>query len=308
MFSILTVPKSGRRTPFTALKGNGDHELEPKDGERPAVDNQCACIHADEDGGKAFGWLERFGRRWAVAYFEKGALHHSRGQSTSLHSHYAWKLHVGLDAPVWVETENGSIGLEAGARVIVVPPGVEHRTGAVGWSLAVFLAPGSRGLPWRNSTGTFAMTGAAAARLVTTCRAFDVTEREATPDFAAQVADAVRGQVGNAAGVDGRVEAALDRLQQAPEITLPSLARSVGLSLDRLSRLMGQETGLCLRRHVLWNRVIGFLSSSGEYNTLSAAAVSAGFSDHAHMTRSCRQFLGRAPSEFRSPPDAINRW
>src|SRR6187551_2524738 len=130
--------------------------------------------------------------------FEQGALHHSRGQHTSLHSHYAWKVHIGLDAPVWVETESRTVDQQAGARVIVVPPGVEHRTGAVGWSLALFFAPGSRGLPFRDSTGALVLTGSAADRFAASCRAFDLTQREATPDFAAEVADAVRVQLGTA--------------------------------------------------------------------------------------------------------------
>lgn len=240
--------------------------------------------------------------------FNQGAFHHSRGQRTSRHSHYAWKLHIGLDAPVWVESEGCTIGKDDGARVVVVPPGVEHRTGAVGWSLAVFLSPGSRGTSWRASTGAIGLTRAAAARVVAMCDGFDVTERWATADFSDELASVASEYLGGRAGIDPRVELALTRLKHCPDVGLPALARSVGLSLDRLSRLTARETGLGLRRHVLWNRVVGFLSSGGQYETLAAAAAAAGFSDHAHMTRTCRQFLGRSPSEFKTPPETIGKW
>ncbi len=240
--------------------------------------------------------------------FDQGALHHSRGQSTSWHSHYAWKLHVGLDGPVWVESDTCTIGRDERARVVVVPPGVEHRTGAVGWSLAVFLSPGSRGTSWRACGGAFGLTESASARVVAMCEGFDLAERRTTGDFADELAIVASEHLGGAAVIDPRVEAALTQLKHCPEIGLPALARSVGLSLDRLSRLTARETGLGLRRHVLWNKVVGFLSAGDEYETLAAAAAGAGFSDHAHMTRTCRQFLGRAPSEFKTPPESVGRW
>ncbi|MET0412435.1 MAG: hypothetical protein ABW217_14130, partial [Polyangiaceae bacterium] len=65
-----------------------------------------------------------------------GVLHHSCQQSTSQHAHYAWKIHVGIDAPVWLECASGGVPVGAGARVVVVPPGVAHSTGAAGWSCA----------------------------------------------------------------------------------------------------------------------------------------------------------------------------
>lgn len=186
--------------------------------------------------------LNDSGKEGATRIFTRGALHYSQGQRTSRHAHYAWKIHVGIDAPVWLESTSTCIRARDGARVIIVPPGVEHSTGAVGWSTALFLAPGTRGTPWRAISGASAMGGAAAGRIVQACRELYAVKREATPDVAAELARLVFH--GNAAvlTIDARVENALELLRQDTGIALPELARRTGISLDRLSRLTTRHT------------------------------------------------------------------
>jgi AraC-like DNA-binding protein len=251
--------------------------------------------------------LNDSGEEGVARIFGSGALHHSRGQSTSWHSHYAWKVHVGLDAPVWLEWEAGPDPQRVAASAIVVPPGVEHRTGAVGWSSAVFLAPGSWGLPWKATGGPVFMQGAAATRVLEQCHAFDIDARDATSHFAGSLLPATITKRGTSP-IDARVEHALRLISHAPELTLPEVARRVGLCLDRVSRLTIRDTGITLRQHVLWRRVTRLLSSGQQYPSLAAAALAAGFSDHAHMTRTFRHCLGRVPSDFKAPPDVVAPW
>jgi transcriptional regulator GlxA family with amidase domain len=91
-------------------------------------------------------------------------------------------------------------------------------------------------------------------------------------------------------------------------VALPELARSAGLSLDRLSRLVTRGTGMRLRRLALWSRLLHLLSTNGAHGSVASAAYAAGFADHAHLTRTYRRLLGRAPSEFRAPPDVLQHW
>ncbi len=236
--------------------------------------------------------------------FERGALHFSRSQQTSPHAHYAWKLHVGIDAPVWVRTRNG---LTSG-RAVVVPPNLEHATGAIGWSVAVFVAPGSRGTAFRG-TPPFdleMLSGARCRRLVDLCRHFEPTARNDTPNFVDELARIALDSP--ATPIDRRVERSLQRLRESPGTPLKTIAQAHGITLDRLSRLVSQQTGLPLRRHAIWSRLMRLMSAPPAPTELAAAAVTAGFSDHAHMTRTFRAYLGRAPSEFRSAPDVIAAW
>jgi len=237
-----------------------------------------------------------------------GAIHYSCGQRTTYHSNYAWKIHVGVDAPVWLTDSSGSVDATAGARVVVSPPGVAHSTGAVGLSCAIFVAPGQRSTPWRASSGAFILGGVAAKRIVDACQRFEPAARADTADFVAEVTGMAAKSFGVPHSADARVEKALSRLGDDPNTPLSELAKQVGLSLDRLSRLITLNTGLRLRQHVLWNRLLCVLSSNAAYSNISVAAFGGGFADHAHLTRTFRAFLGRVPSEFRVPPDAIEHW
>lgn len=247
--------------------------------------------------------LNDSGEEGTTRLFGGGALHWSRTQRTSRHAHYAWKIHVGLDAPVWAHASGRRID---GAPVLVVPPNVEHATGAVGWSVAVFVAPGSRGTSLRGASEPRVVTGTQARRIADLCRAFDLESRAATPDFADALAIEAFDEPGRP--VDRRVARALQSLRLQPQLDTKRLAASLGLSLDRLSRLISRQTGLPLRRHVVWSRLIRGLSTTRRHTSLAAAAVEAGFSDHAHMTRTYRAYLGRAPSEFSAPPDVLAPW
>lgn len=233
----------------------------------------------------------------------RAALHLSRGQSTSRHSHPAWKVHVGLDAPVWLESSGASFPSSAGARVVVVPPNVPHATGAVGWSLAVFVAPGSRGTPWKWQGAPWVASGAEAGRAIELCRG-GLCEPSDCDAFVADLARAALPQVSTS--IDGRVREALDQLRTNPDFGLPALAAHCELSLDRLSRLAIQQTGLPLRRHVLWSRLLRAFTYATQ--PVASMAFSAGFSDHAHLTRTYRAHLGRVPSQFDRPPEVIAPW
>jgi AraC-like DNA-binding protein len=237
-----------------------------------------------------------------------GVVHLSRGQQTTRHAHYAWKLHVGLDAPVWLEDAERAIEPSAGARVLVIPPGVPHSTGAVGWSCAVFIAPGSRGSPWRSSGTAFGLGGAQARRLVDACQRLEALPRASTADFISELAALAGESLVGLRHMDRRAESALSQLRRAPDTPLAALAEDAEVSLDRLSRLITASTGLRLRQHVLWSRLLHLLSSNTAYPSITAAAMAAGFADHAHLTRTSRSFLGRAPSEVRGTPDAIEPW
>lgn len=108
--------------------------------------------------------------------------------------------------------------------------------------------------------------------------------------------------------VDARVKHVLRRVGVEPDVCLSDLATRHSVSIDRLSHLVKEATGLTLRKHAVWARLIHLLSRGEHHPTLAAAAASAGFADHAHMTRTYSSYLGRLPSEFLGPPDVLQRW
>lgn len=76
--------------------------------------------------------LNDSGEEGLTRLFRRGAVHFSERSSTSRHAHYAWKVHVGIDAPVWLDVG----GRRIEAPVLVVPPNLLHATGAHGVSFA----------------------------------------------------------------------------------------------------------------------------------------------------------------------------
>ena len=235
-----------------------------------------------------------------------GAVHVSRGERTHAHAHYAWKVVVGLDAPVWC-AQAGAITTQIGdSRAIVIPPGLVHEVGGSGWTCTVFSAPGRRNTPWHTGTTAWVPDPAVVRRVVAVCRHLVHQERPATAGQLDEVFALVFSETPSPS-VDVRVRKALRRLGD-PEPDLVALARSQRLSLDRLSHLVKHDTGLPLRKHVVWSRLMGLLSEGTRYESIASAAAAAGFSDHAHLTRTYRSYLGRLPSDFSGPPDVLQRW
>ena len=236
-----------------------------------------------------------------------GAVHVSRAARTLEHAHYAWKLVVGLDAPVWFRSAAGSVCESAAARAIVVPPGLQHLVGASGWTCTVFSAPGSRGTPWHTSSRFWVPARAPTRRLIHLSERLIGETRLATGDVVDQLFGvAFEGFPRPTA--DPRVKRVLNHLKTAPSDTLVQLASTHGLSADRLSHLVKQDTGMTLRKHLVWSRLMGLLSQGEWHGTVAAAAAAAGFADHAHLTRTYRSYLGRLPSDFSEPPDVLLPW
>ncbi|MCW7537715.1 AraC family transcriptional regulator [Aquabacterium sp. A7-Y] len=100
---------------------------------------------------------------------------------------------------------------------------------------------------------------------------------------------------------DRRVQHVLATLQaDLPERPpLAALARSVGLSADRLSHLFVETMGMPLRSYMLWQRYRAALIQLPRCPSLTELANRCGFSDAAHMTRTFVGFFGVSPSRLR---------
>ncbi|HEX6644965.1 MAG TPA: helix-turn-helix transcriptional regulator, partial [Gemmatimonadales bacterium] len=81
------------------------------------------------------------------------------------------------------------------------------------------------------------------------------------------------------------------------KVTLPDIARDLNVSPSRLRHLFAEEVGLPFKTYVLWQRLQRAVQLQSTGN-LTNAALSAGFADAAHMTRTFRRMLGMAPSAF----------
>lgn len=86
-----------------------------------------------------------------------------------------------------------------------------------------------------------------------------------------------------------------ESLDGVPRIT--EAAARAGISPTRLSHRFSSEIGLPFRRFVLWTRVKRAVAITREGGDLTTAAIGAGFSDAAHLSRTFRAMFGLSPSE-----------
>ena len=97
---------------------------------------------------------------------------------------------------------------------------------------------------------------------------------------------------------DDRMQAVLeyiDRHIQEP-ISTKDLMGVAHLSESRLLHLFKETMGLPVRNYILWLRIKIALTEITNGNSLTRAAYAAGFSDQAHLSRTCVRMLGLPPS------------
>ena len=101
----------------------------------------------------------------------------------------------------------------------------------------------------------------------------------------------------NASASDKRIEQALSFLRDAPHAydSIETLAARVHLSPSRFAHLFKQQVGVPVRRYVLWQKMRRALDLAMAGNSLTTAALSAGFADSAHLSRTVRAIMGVAP-------------
>lgn len=97
--------------------------------------------------------------------------------------------------------------------------------------------------------------------------------------------------------MDARIAALLDRLRARPgkRVTLRDLAKEAGLSDSRLTHLFKEQTGVPIRRYLLWLRLNDAMDRAMAGAALTEAAHAAGFSDSAHLSRTCQKMFGINP-------------
>lgn len=97
--------------------------------------------------------------------------------------------------------------------------------------------------------------------------------------------------------VDSRLLRALDALRAEPgSMSVAGAASLCGLSPSRLRSLAQQQLGVPLATWVLWRKVDRAVRALAAGQPLAEAALTGGFADQAHFTRTMRRMFGVTPS------------
>ena len=86
-----------------------------------------------------------------------------------------------------------------------------------------------------------------------------------------------------------------NHLQERDVLSLHALAVVAGLSPSRLMHAFTASMGIAIRPYVLWLRLQLACGELMRGASATEAALRAGFSDAAHLSRTCRRMLGTTP-------------
>lgn len=226
---------------------------------------------------------------------------------TAAHSHHAVQISIALDGVLRLQTKSGGSWYQH--RGVIIAADQPHRVLYEGSIIQLYLDPESRSarsFTRRMAPKTVAEVPGVALEPVRQSlrpcwdegesggggcweRGFDAAIEELVPSDQATPP------------MDGRVARVLERLRDSPgrTIALARLAEQVGLSADRLAHLFREQTGLPVRRFILWLRLVEAVAGIARGEELTQAAHEAGFSDSAHLSRTFRRMFGVAPSSLR---------
>ncbi|MFO0693865.1 MAG: helix-turn-helix transcriptional regulator [Polyangiales bacterium] len=216
------------------------------------------------------------------------------------HAKYAATLTVAVEGSIRVRVA-GSPPIETTA--VLVGPNVEHEKDAHGAVVAVVLIdPGSQGYlrlePLFERGTTHVLPNAEdAARLRRTVRRWLEGTLDADRALARLVGELAK-PVPLSRARDRRIDAALALLRaQLPSVpSVGEVADAVGLSEGRFIHLFRDEMGLPMRRYASWMRVRDAALRIARGESLTDAALEAGFADSSHLCRTFRAMFGVPPS------------
>lgn len=215
------------------------------------------------------------------------------GGAADRHAHHTVQLVWALDGELTV-----TLDAPVRRRAALIPGGVPHAFDATGGWVAILLVEP------QGARGAALDARARAARGGELVGALGAVPFPADGLGAAEAAgwcDAVLAALGADAQASplsvisrraiAYVEETIDDRPQLAEA-----ARRAGVSPTRLTHVFTREVGIPFRRFVLWTRIKQAVASTQAGHDLTQAAIEAGFSDSAHLSRTFRAMFGLSPS------------
>lgn len=210
------------------------------------------------------------------------AMYVGPGLQLAPHRNTAVTLALALQAPfTWRRWARGCWSGWQPAQAALIPSGTLHHLSSAGAMAFLYLDPHTDGLP---------------ALQPETLEAGRRHLLRASPGWGLDAAFAALGMPPRAPR-DARLAAVIQALAARPQdfARLQDAARLACLSPSRLRARFQAELGIPFRRYRLWRRMAVVMRALAAGDTLTAAALEAGFADSAHLSTSFRQMFGLAP-------------
>ncbi|MBB6343102.1 AraC-like DNA-binding protein [Pseudomonas fluvialis] len=130
----------------------------------------------------------------------------------------------------------------------------------------------------------------------------ELHQARATPEQVAQFLEQLIGQapLPPEHRIDPRIvrTVALIKADVSSNLSAEYLAEQAGLSVPRLTQLFRETLGISMRRYRQWHRLFVTTCGVARGQSLTHAAIEAGFTDSAHFSHTFRSIIGMKPSEM----------
>lgn len=238
-----------------------------------------------------------------ITLWEGGSLWIGEARAgTDAHAHHAWQVSVALRGALRLRTPKAQWRAYSAA---IVPPHAPHAFEAKGSIVAnVFCEPESatgRKLLGRFGAGAIAPIDADEIAGSIAPLHQEYTRGAADEALNARARDVLGALAGDARTyrpADPRIVKAIEAVSRCLDgpIVLADIAAVAHLSPSRFRHLFVAETGMPLRRYVLWQRLQRALQAAVAGASWAEAAHAVCFADAAHLARTFRRMFGVAPS------------
>jgi AraC-like DNA-binding protein len=240
-----------------------------------------------------------------VLYFWSGrALFVGPSTDAAAHRHHSLQIGVGLNKPFRLFADQRWTR----CRTALIEPNRLHQLDGRGdWQAILLLDPESTSAQrlmqhYLRDRGLRILVDALPERVLDELREL-VSTKLACPEADAlydRVITALVDKAHSPKRAHPKVRQVLAYLHQLPvkKVSLEEIAATVYLSESRIIHLFKEQTGIPIRRYLLWLRLIEALKAIFSGASFTAAAHETGFSDSAHLSRTFKQMFGLTLSEL----------
>lgn len=219
---------------------------------------------------------------------------------TGFHEHHAIQVTLSLKNDFIIQIGGRSLS----ATGIVIHPNQPHRLiGKEGVQFIMYFDPAS---PCGALLAT-ALSGSGYSTTIINAAAFQdyiIPPDDVTTAYIEHVIEQTRTWLlpGNPSGkrIDTRIQKAINHIKAIEEkkISVAELSSRISLSTSRLQHLFKSQTGISIKKYLLWCRLIDGIHLINKKNNFTFAAHLAGFSDSAHMSRTFKKMFGVKLTDF----------
>ncbi len=226
-----------------------------------------------------------------------------KSTDTNFHTHHALQISIGLDKPFLMETKKAY----AKHQSIIIASDVSHKfDGLDAWHLILLIDPEhEKAHQIKNNVLQDPMTKLDFYPLEGHVEEIvqlmiQKASCPAVQNSLNQLLGIISGFTNKIHKTDQRIHKIFKYIERLDEkkVSMEDLTNLVNLSESRLSHIFKEQTGIPVRRYILWIRLMDALKNAILGQSLTTAALNAGFSDSAHFTRTYKSMFGVTPSTY----------